>query len=250
VEISNGRAKDGAERRKPLDAFIASARLRFHALQVIGVLTQDQASSITRLLECDEKTLSAHDLMFRENIIRYLKKEANFVSVFAEMLQIDLETEHPGGKSQSGKSAGKSKSPKSKRAPPVAAATPWRRTAKTFLLSLPPIRTYVLLALIAAGAVLLAAYAAFPPGGASPSHKAKATRIVLDADAGALPVPAAAIFPSSIAQVHADEGPYEAALNTCYDQFKANRETNANGGLKWSQNGVGYYSECLKRLNP
>ena len=57
-------------------------------------------------------------------------------------------------------------------------------------------------------------------------------------------------FPPRSQPAHADEGPYEAALKTCYDQFKANRETNANGGLKWSQNGVGYYSECLKRLNP
>jgi hypothetical protein len=204
-----------------------------------------------RLLECDEKTLSAHDQMFRENIIRYLKKEANFVSVFADMLQIDLETEHAGRRSQSDKLAGKTGCPDSKRYPSVAAATPRRRAAKTFFLSLPHIRPYVLPVLIAAGVVLLAAYAAFPPGGESISQKAKAKRIVLDADAAsALQVPAAAIFPSSVAQAHADEGPYEAALNTCYDQFKANRETNANGGLKWSQNGIGYYSECLKRLNP
>jgi hypothetical protein len=244
VEIPNGRAKDEAERRKLLDALIASARLRFHALQVIGVLTQDQTSSIMRLLECDKKTLSAHDQMFRENIIRYLKKEA---SVFADMLQIDLEMEHAGGRSQSDKLAGKTGCPDSKRYPSVAAATARRRAAKTFFLSLPYIRPYVL----SAGVVLLAAYAAFPPGGESISQKAKAKRIVLDADAAsALQVPAAAIFPSSVAQAHADEGPYEAALNTCYDQFKANRETNANGGLKWSQNGAGYYSECLKRLNP
>jgi len=34
------------------------------------------------------------------------------------------------------------------------------------------------------------------------------------------------------------EEPQEAYLNTCYDQFKANREINANGGMKWSQKAV------------
>ena len=41
---------------------------------------------------------------------------------------------------------------------------------------------------------------------------------------------------------HAGEEPYEASLNTCYDQYKANREINANGGLSWNQS--------LKHLKP
>jgi hypothetical protein len=45
-------------------------------------------------------------------------------------------------------------------------------------------------------------------------------------------------------------GSYEASLNACYDQFKANREINANCGLKWNQSGISYYSECLKHLKP
>jgi hypothetical protein len=39
-------------------------------------------------------------------------------------------------------------------------------------------------------------------------------------------------------------------MHTCVDQYKANKETNANGGLKWIQKGGGYYSECNKRLKP
>ena len=32
------------------------------------------------------------------------------------------------------------------------------------------------------------------------------------------------------------------------DQYKANKATNANGGLKWLQKGGGYYSQCVKKL--
>ncbi len=35
---------------------------------------------------------------------------------------------------------------------------------------------------------------------------------------------------------------------TCLDQYKANKASNGNGGLKWIQKGGGYYSECNKRL--
>lgn len=98
---------------------------------------------------------------------------------------------------------------------------------------------------------MIAVYTAFPPDSENISPETRAKRVKLEADAAsAPPVPTAAVFPSSIPPSHAEEGPYEAALNTCYDQFKANRKTNANGGLKWSQNGTGYYSECLKRLHP
>ena len=247
VNITTDHAKDKAERGDSFDALIAGARTRFHALHVIGVLTQDQARSILQLLECGEKKLSLDDRLFRDNIIRYLKKEADFVSVFAEMLQIDTAAKHPGAKSQGDKFNGKSGAPKPKRDPSVAPAIPRRRAATV---SLPPVKIFILPAIVAAGAVLLAVYAVFPSGG-NMSPEMEARRVRLDTDAAhTLPLPATAIFPSSIAPSHAGEGTYEAALNTCYDQFKANRETNANGGLKWNQNGTGYYSECLKRLNP
>ncbi len=244
MNIATDHAKDKAERGDSFEALIVGARIRFHALHVIGVLTQDQARSILQLLECGEKKLSLDERLFRDNVIRYLKKEADFVSVFAEMLQIDPAAKHPGAKSQGDKFNGKRGAPQPKRDPRVLSATPAHR------LALPAVITFISPAIVAAGAVLLAVYAVFPSGG-NISPEMKARRVKLDTDAAhTVPVPAAAIFPSSIAPSHAGEGTYEAALNTCYDQFKVNREINANGGLKWNQNGTGYYSECLKRLNP
>ena len=37
-------------------------------------------------------------------------------------------------------------------------------------------------------------------------------------------------------------------METCLDQYRANKTGNGNGGLKWIQKGGGYYSECNKRL--
>ena len=57
-----------------------------------------------------------------------------------------------------------------------------------------------------------------------------------------------ATFPSSIAAKYASETAYKGRLHTCADQFKANKTSNANGGLRWIQKGGGYWSECNKRL--
>ena len=59
---------------------------------------------------------------------------------------------------------------------------------------------------------------------------------------------AAAAFPSAIAPKHAELPAAEGRLETCRDQYNANKGTNANGDLKWIQHGGGYYSECVKRL--
>lgn len=59
---------------------------------------------------------------------------------------------------------------------------------------------------------------------------------------------AAAVFPSAIASQHAKLPPAKGRLETCRDQYNANKGTNANGDLKWIQRGGGYYSECVKRL--
>jgi hypothetical protein len=58
----------------------------------------------------------------------------------------------------------------------------------------------------------------------------------------------AAVFPSAIAPKHAKLPPAKGRLETCRDQYNANKGTNANGDLKWIQRGGGYYSECVKRL--
>ncbi len=74
------------------------------------------------------------------------------------------------------------------------------------------------------------------------------------APAAAAPVPAApaaagsAVFPSAVSASHANEKPGKARMLTCLDEYKANKETNANGGLKWIQKGGGYYSQCNARL--
>ena len=47
----------------------------------------------------------------------------------------------------------------------------------------------------------------------------------------------AAVFPSAVSAAHASEKPGKARMLTCLDQYKANKETNGNGGLKWISKG-------------
>jgi hypothetical protein len=69
------------------------------------------------------------------------------------------------------------------------------------------------------------------------------------------PTPAAApaavgnaVFPSVVDSKYSKESAGKARMETCLDQYKANKTSNGNGGLKWIQKGGGYYSECNKRL--
>jgi len=57
-----------------------------------------------------------------------------------------------------------------------------------------------------------------------------------------------AVFPSAISPKHSSESPGKARMETCLDQYKANKANNANGGLRWVQKGGGYYSECNRHL--
>src|SRR6516225_9319994 len=57
-----------------------------------------------------------------------------------------------------------------------------------------------------------------------------------------------AVFPSAIDPKYSNESAGKARMETCLDQYNANKANNANGGLKWIQRGGGYYSECVKRL--
>jgi hypothetical protein len=67
-----------------------------------------------------------------------------------------------------------------------------------------------------------------------------------------VPAPSAAVgnavFPTAISPSLASEKPGKARMETCLAQYKANKATNGNGGLKWIQKGGGYYSECNTRL--
>jgi hypothetical protein len=57
-----------------------------------------------------------------------------------------------------------------------------------------------------------------------------------------------AVFPSAVDSKYAKEPAHRGRLHTCADQWKANKTTNATGGLKWIQKGGGYWSECNKKL--
>jgi hypothetical protein len=69
------------------------------------------------------------------------------------------------------------------------------------------------------------------------------------------PTPAAApaavgnaVFPNAVDSKYSKDSAGKARMETCLDQYHANKAGNGNGGLKWIQKGGGYYSECNKRL--
>jgi hypothetical protein len=82
-------------------------------------------------------------------------------------------------------------------------------------------------------------------GGMSWQEFRKAKCGPASAPSGYLP---GAVFPRAIDPKHASESPGKARMLTCLDQYRANKASNANGGLKWIQKGGGFYSECNRRL--
>ena len=84
---------------------------------------------------------------------------------------------------------------------------------------------------------------------ANPLKPAPAAKPAAPAAAPAAPAATgAAVFPSAIAPQYSTLSAGKARMKTCDDQYKANKATNGNGGLKWIEKGGGYYSECNKRL--
>ena len=57
-------------------------------------------------------------------------------------------------------------------------------------------------------------------------------------------------FPRSVSSKYSNESEGRARMHTCLDQYYANKENNALGGLKWIQKGGGFYSLCNARLKP
>jgi hypothetical protein len=55
-------------------------------------------------------------------------------------------------------------------------------------------------------------------------------------------------FPSAISNKYSSESPGKARMHTCLDQYYANKDADALGGLKWIQKGGGFYSLCNARL--
>ena len=89
--------------------------------------------------------------------------------------------------------------------------------------------------------------AAAPAAEARPEKKAKKAATT-EAPPAAAPAPGNAVFPSAVSSKYSSETAGKARMHTCLDQYRANKATDANGGLKWIQKGGGYYSECNKRL--
>jgi hypothetical protein len=88
-------------------------------------------------------------------------------------------------------------------------------------------------------------------GGEAAEGPAQATPPAPTAAAPSAPPPVASgpvRFPSAVNPKYSSMSAGKARMETCLDQYKANKETNGNGGLKWIQKGGGYYSECNKRL--
>jgi hypothetical protein len=57
-----------------------------------------------------------------------------------------------------------------------------------------------------------------------------------------------AVFPRAVSPKYSHLSEGKARMETCLDQYRANKANNANAGLKWIEKGGGYYSECNKRL--
>ena len=99
------------------------------------------------------------------------------------------------------------------------------------------------------GAGATAAPAAAAPAPAPAAAEAKPAPAPKTAAAPAAPMPMGnAVFPSAVDPKYSKESAGKGRMHTCVDQYKANKASNGNGGMKWIQKGGGYYSECNKRL--
>jgi hypothetical protein len=57
-----------------------------------------------------------------------------------------------------------------------------------------------------------------------------------------------AVFPGAVNSKYSTLSAGKARMETCLDQYKANKASNGNGDLKWIQKGGGYYSQCNAKL--
>jgi hypothetical protein len=93
-----------------------------------------------------------------------------------------------------------------------------------------------------------AAPAAAAPAAAPAPKPAAAAPAPKPAPAAAPVVTGNAVFPSAVDAKYSKDSAGKARMETCLDQYRANKANNGNGGLKWIQKGGGYYSECTKKL--
>jgi hypothetical protein len=91
--------------------------------------------------------------------------------------------------------------------------------------------------------------AAAPAKAAEPAKPAaEAAKPAAKPAAAAAAAAGSAVFPKAVDAQYAKESAGKARMHTCRDQYKANKASNANGGLKWIMKGGGYYSQCNKAL--
>jgi len=93
-----------------------------------------------------------------------------------------------------------------------------------------------------------ASSAAAAPTATAPATATTTTPMAKKSTAASTVPASSAVFPSKIATTYANEKPGKARMHTCLDQYRTNKATNANGGLRWIQTGGGYYSVCNARL--
>jgi heat shock protein HtpX len=95
-------------------------------------------------------------------------------------------------------------------------------------------------------------YQQIPPPNPNPLQQPSAPAIIqapLELQNSSGPTaPAGAVFPIAISPQYANESPSTARERTCLDQYRANKATNSNGGLRWVEKGDGYYNECNEKL--
>ena len=99
------------------------------------------------------------------------------------------------------------------------------------------------------GADATPAPAAAAAPAAEPKEAAKKSSKEAAKEAAAPAAPSGpAVYPNAIDAKYAKEKPAKQRMQTCLDQYNANKASNGNGGMKWIQKGGGYYSECNKKL--
>ena len=99
------------------------------------------------------------------------------------------------------------------------------------------------------GADATSAPAAAATPAAEPKEAAKKSSKKEAKEAAAPAAPSGpAVYPNAIDAKYAKEKPAKQRMQTCLDQYNANKAGNGNGGMKWIQKGGGYYSECNKKL--
>jgi hypothetical protein len=98
------------------------------------------------------------------------------------------------------------------------------------------------------GPTASAAPASAPATDATASPKGRSAKETARPETTGIGSSGAATFPSAISPKYSKESAGKARMHTCLDQYKENKASDRNGGLKWIEKGGGYYSECNKRL--